>query len=155
MSIEYTILNWICIPNDIKNKLRPVKKCILNINGTFLNFNKPCPYNYDILAFFLKHRPKCDLYIPISGILGRKYMVSIKGFVYDVFLNKPVKPQLDHNKNVVYFLRIGKRLSLVNIKFLVALTFFPELAKYRSIHIDGNKNNNCIFNLKFIGMSKE
>lgn len=145
-----SVLNWFCIPESIKNKLRPMPIALVYNDYTFMEFNDYFPYNtwsnqynYHYLANFFINHPNLDLFLSVDD----RYYVSIKGLVLDSFTKKILQLIISN----------GSQFYYINNKYiyaskLITKTFFPELTKYRIIHMDGDKYNQSLFNFKYVGL---
>lgn len=86
----------------------------------------------------------------IEGYEG-KYLVSDRGNIFSVLRNRPLKTQENcvfHTVQVALF--GGGKMKLHYVHRLVATAFLPNPNGCVMVqHIDGNKTNNCVNNLRW------
>ena len=92
----------------------------------------------------------------VKGIFGNKYSINILGEIYCKKSNRLLKTQLDTTGYKIikfnYFSLVKKKYIHKLIAEIFIPNFNPEL--YTVIdHIDKNKTNNCLTNLRWVSIS--
>lgn len=89
-----------------------------------------------------------ELYFPIKGY--ERYSVSTSGHVRNNDTGRILKPSIATTGYCVVGLRKNNISKTINIHKLVAEKYIPNPLNYKCItHIDGDKSNNNINNLKW------
>ena len=79
------------------------------------------------------------------------YNISKEGFVYSTNTGSCLKPMKSRKGYLQLELYKNTKRKNVKIHRLVAQTFIPNPQNYRYVkHIDGNKSNNHVSNLKWV-----
>lgn len=87
----------------------------------------------------------------IEGYIGN-YEVSNKGTIKNANRDRVLKPW--DNGNGYLYIKLGRRTTNVAIHRLVAKAFIPNPDNLKEVdHIDGNKYNNCVDNLRWVNRS--
>lgn len=95
----------------------------------------------------------------VNGIQYSDYIISTNGEIYSMLSNKKLSIS-KYKKGYMYInLKLGDNTKKCKIHRLVAMTFIPIPKKYLDKglsyddlevnHCDGNKSNNCVYNLEW------
>lgn len=95
---------------------------------------------------------KIELIMLFKRIDGfEKYWISFDGMIYNEKTNKFLKHQTSRNKYLNVELTKGNKRYTMMVHRLIALAFIPNPNNYEFIdHIDRNKRNNDINNLRWV-----
>lgn len=91
--------------------------------------------------------------VPILGLEG-KYVITKEGFTWNVRKNRPLPQQLGQDGYLRAQMCLNGKKILRKVHRLVWSAFHGEIPLELQInHLDGNKTNNCLWNLELVNQS--
>ena len=83
------------------------------------------------------------------------YLITVFGDIYSTITEKWLNPKVDKYGYSYVGLYRDNNPKWISIHRLVATTFIPNPYNKPEVnHIDGNKSNNCVFNLEWVTCSE-